>query len=219
MPQRRTARDTGRAPRGTARARLALVLADRAEAGRRPRRRGPLRRDRRRSARRRPGSRPRRSAPRVPRGSACRSPSGRASVVRRRAQLVRRPRRRAARDARASMPRCGPKNLYGEHARMSASSACEVERAVLREVHAVDGGERADGVDAPHELGGRRDRAHRVRRERERDQPGPVVERGVERVQVERHVVVADVDPAHGGAGVLAPPGPTDGRSRRGRAS
>ena len=78
----------------------------------------------------------------------------------------------------------------------------QIDQPVLRCVDAVERDERADRLRAGDQVGRRRDRAHGVRRERERDQPRPLGELGVERVDVERDVVRAHVDPPHGRARV-----------------
>jgi len=59
----------------------------------------------------------------------------------------------------------------------------------------------------------RRDRPDGVGSERERDEPRPLGELPLERLQVERHVVVPDVDPANRRAGIARreDPGPNVG--------
>ncbi len=81
---------------------------------------------------------------------------------------------------------------------MSAPRSRDVDRAVLRDVHAVDGDERPRRLGAGDEGGGRGHGADRVRRERERHERGSALQRLVERVDVEGRVVGPNVDPAHG---------------------
>ena len=180
----------------------AFVGADRGEAGHD--RVAPSRRrsGRRTSGRRPPGSRRRRSSPRVPRGSACPSPIARELRPAPGAACTGST-SRAARDARPARPGAARRTCTASTARMSASSPCRSSARCCAKCTPSTAASAPDGVDAADQLGGGRDRAHRVRRERERDQPRPIGERGVERVEVERDVVVADVDPAHGGARVL----------------
>ena len=69
---------------------------------------------------------------------------------------------------------CGPKYLYGEHTRTSTSHAVDVDRTVWRVVDGVGPRERAGRVgelDDPAHVGRS---AHRVRRDRERDDPRPL---------------------------------------------
>jgi hypothetical protein len=73
---------------------------------------------------------------------------------------------------------------------------------MLREVHPVQGHEGPRRLGATDQLGRRRDRADGVGRECERDEPGAIGQLLVERLQVERDVVVADVDPPDRRAGV-----------------
>ena len=73
---------------------------------------------------------------------------------------------------------------------------------VLRQVHGIDRDERADGLRQTDDLGHRRHRADGVRGRRARHELGPRRDRVGERVEVERHVVLADVGPPHGRAGV-----------------
>ena len=74
---------------------------------------------------------------------------------------------------------------------------------MLREVDAVARDDRVGAfADDPDQFRGRRDRPDRVRREGERDDLRPLVERGLERRPVERHVVTPDIHPSNGSAGV-----------------
>ena len=91
-------------------------------------------------------------------------------LVRRRAELVRGPRlEQPATHGQHAQVR--PEELVRRAREDVGVQPVQIERAMLREVHAVDGDERSHGVDAPDQLGGRWDRAHGVRCERERDQP------------------------------------------------
>ena len=97
-----------------------------------------------------------------------------------------------------------PEDLVGRAHHEVGADGPHVDPAVLRQVDPVARDDRRRAlVHEPGELGGGGDRADGVRRERERDDLGAFGQRGLERRGVERRVVVADVDPPDGGAGVL----------------
>ena len=82
------------------------------------------------------------------------------------------------------------------------ADAVEVGEAMLRQVHAVDRDEGADGFRTCHEVGGRRDGADGIGGEGERDQLRARGESGLEGLDIDRDVIIADVHPPHGGARV-----------------
>jgi len=92
--------------------------------------------------------------------------------------------------------------VRGAHEQVGLDRA-GVDQPVLGEVHPVAHDDRAHVVSPPGQLGGGGDRADRVGGQRERDDLGSGAERRVERVQVERGVVVSDIHPSHRGARVL----------------
>jgi hypothetical protein len=122
-------------------------------------------------------------------------------LVRHGAQLVRLPTREEL-AADAEHPLVRAEELVGRGRDDVGAQAMEVDRAVLREVDAVERDERTGGLGSTDQVRGWGDRAHRVRRERERDEPRALAELRVEGVDVERDVVVTDVDPADGRARV-----------------
>ena len=78
----------------------------------------------------------------------------------------------------------------------------EVGEAMLCQVHPVDRDEGADRLRSCHEVGGRRDRPDGVGGERERDQLRARRQSGLEGLDVDRDVFIADVHPPHGGTRV-----------------
>ena len=184
-----------RGRRGTARQRR-LVRADRGVARRRDAAPGVPAAP---SASR--GSRSRRACRRAPRGSACPSPSGRGSSSLAAPELVRLPAHRARRGGRRPSPGAGRRTCTGASRRCRRPSARRSISAVLREVHAVDAPRTPRRAFArADDLADRRDRAHGVRGERARDEPGPRRRARVEGVEVERDVLRSDVHPPHGRA-------------------
>ena len=123
----------------------------------------------------RPGSRPRRWCRPSARRAGCRARTARA---RRRSTAAACPGAACSSSSGrpASTPQCGPRNLYGEHAKKSAPSASHVDRCVRGVVHAVDVEPGAGGVDA---VGDRREVGHgadQVGGRGDRDEPGAVGE-------------------------------------------
>ena len=101
------------------------------------------------------------------------------------------------------MPEVRPEELVGRAEQDVEPELARAQAAVRREVHAVGPGERADAVRRGGDPGRVRDRADRVRGERERDHPGALADQRLERVDVERHVVGADRRGSHDQVAVL----------------
>ena len=90
----------------------------------------------------------------------------------------------------------GPEELVDRAGEEVGADGLDVDREVGRRVDGVDVGQRPGLVGAADELGDRVDRADGVGRPAEGDEPRAPVEHRVERLDVERHVVRADVDGA-----------------------
>ena len=109
---------------------------------------------------------------RSPRATACRPRSGGPGGVSS-AGRTRSAGSDSARSGRiAAIPRCGPKNLYGEQSSTSRPSSPRAQAPVRRHVHRVRPRQRADRVRRGGDPLGVGDRAHRVGGEREGHHPG-----------------------------------------------